>query len=335
MILPIQNTTLSNEIIDLHKAKQRLELVLEGTRLGMWDWNPQTNEVYFDQRWAEMLGYDLSEVEQHLKSWQDKVHPDDLVKCFEDIQAHIQGHKDFYENIHRMRHKDGYWVYILDRGKIVERDADGNPIRFTGTHTDITREKLAELKPLEASKAKSYFLANMSHEIRTPLHGILGLTKVLSGEDLEEENHKIVRTIQEAGNSLLAILNDILDISKLDEHKLSFNPIHFNFKVFLQECIDIFKPRILAKGLQFSLNLTDSCLEGMRDTSFDDLYLLGDKNRIRKVLSNLISNAIKFKFIALTADAFEETKKHCLSVGFDYFLSKPISIEELNKILYL
>ncbi|MDG6778404.1 PAS domain-containing protein [Thiomicrorhabdus sp. zzn3] len=119
----------------------RLELVLSGTGLGLWDWNPQTHEVTFDERWAEMLGYKLSEIEPRVESWESRVHPDDLPKCYEDLQAHMDGKTELYENVHRMMHKDGKWRYILDRGRIVERDLDGKPTRFSGTHTDITHIK--------------------------------------------------------------------------------------------------------------------------------------------------------------------------------------------------
>jgi PAS domain S-box-containing protein len=134
----------SNEIEQLRATTQRLNLVLEGTQLGMWDWNPQTNEVVFDDRWANMLGYQLAEIEQNLSSWESRVHPDDISGCFRDIEKHIRGESEFYNNIHRMKHRDGHWVYILDRGKVVERDSEGNPVRFTGTHTDVTELKLTE-----------------------------------------------------------------------------------------------------------------------------------------------------------------------------------------------
>ena len=136
--------------------RERLELVLEGTRLGMWDWNPQTNEVVFDERWAQMLGHSLDEIDFSLESWSSRVHPDDLEPCLADIQAHIEGRTDFYENVHRMRHADGRWVYILDRGRIVARDADGRPIRFTGTHTDITAQCEAERRARERPERRKH-----------------------------------------------------------------------------------------------------------------------------------------------------------------------------------
>ncbi|SEH07688.1 diguanylate cyclase [Candidatus Venteria ishoeyi] len=129
---------------DLASQKEQLDLVLEGTQLGLWDWNLVTNYVVFDERWAKILGYELSEIEFTLNSWESRVHPDDLASCYQDIQSYIDGKTSFYSNIHRMMHKDGKWRYILDRGKIVERDINNKPIRFTGTHTDITKLKETE-----------------------------------------------------------------------------------------------------------------------------------------------------------------------------------------------
>lgn len=139
---------------DILEQKTRLELVLEGTHLGMWDWYPQTNEVMFDDNWAEMLGYKLSEITPSLEAWESRVHPDDIEQCFADIHAHIEGKTDYYENVHRMRHKNGEWLYILDRGKIAERDKNGQPVRFTGTHTNITQLRKVQ-DELEKEKAHS------------------------------------------------------------------------------------------------------------------------------------------------------------------------------------
>lgn len=122
----------------LLESNVHLDLALEGAGLGIWDWDLRDNSVRFDRRWAAMLGHDISEIEMQLSSWESRVHPEDLAKCYEDIQAYMAGETAYYENIHRMRHKDGYWVYILDRGRFSEWDEDGKPIRFTGTHFDIT-----------------------------------------------------------------------------------------------------------------------------------------------------------------------------------------------------
>lgn len=170
------------------EQRERLSLVLEGTALGLWDWNPQTNDVVFDERWAQMLGYELNEIEPSLESWQSRVHPDDIAGCFEDITKHIEGITKFYNNVHRMKHKDGSWKYILDRGKIVERDISGNPIRFTGTHTDVTKLKEAELtiqkKQLELEK--SYRELQRKNKVISRLAYFDGLTKVYNRRHFDE-----------------------------------------------------------------------------------------------------------------------------------------------------
>lgn len=124
---------------------ERLELALEGSGMGIWDWDPRDNSVQFDRRWCEMLGLDHENVRMELSTWESRVHPDDLAGCFADIQAHMSGETDRYENVHRMQHADGHWVYILDRGRIAARDPEtGAPSRFTGTHLDVTATERAK-----------------------------------------------------------------------------------------------------------------------------------------------------------------------------------------------
>jgi PAS domain S-box-containing protein len=140
-----QRKKLQNNLL---MSKKRLDLALDGAGLGIWDWDLTTNDVSFDQRWAEMLGLDIDDIEMSLNTWESRVHPDDLEKCYADIKDYMDGKTDRYENIHRMKHTDGHWVYILDKGKFSGWDKFGNPTRFTGTHYDITESKEAEVKKL-------------------------------------------------------------------------------------------------------------------------------------------------------------------------------------------
>jgi PAS domain S-box-containing protein len=117
---------------------ERLKLALDGSRLGIWDWDLTDNSVQFDQRWCEMLGLDHATTPMTLETWSSRVHPDDLDRCYVDIKAHLAGRTTTYENVHRMRHADGRWISILDRGRISGRNPDGTPVRFTGTHFDVT-----------------------------------------------------------------------------------------------------------------------------------------------------------------------------------------------------
>jgi PAS domain S-box-containing protein len=137
---------------ELNQTNRYLEYILEGAHLGSWDWWLTDNTVSFDRRWLSMIGLEPSQELNKLETWDSRVHPDDKAKAYEDIKAHLAGKTDVYENIHRMRHSNGSWVWILDRGKVSERDEEGKPIRFTGTHFDITQYKEQELLSTEIQK---------------------------------------------------------------------------------------------------------------------------------------------------------------------------------------
>ncbi len=129
---------------DAKTHQERLALALEGADLGSWDWNIETGQVRFDERWAAMLGYRIDEIEPSVKSWEALVHPEDLPRVRETLNAHLQGETTFYETEHRMKHKSGHWIWIQDRGRVMERGADGGPLRAAGTHLDISERKKAE-----------------------------------------------------------------------------------------------------------------------------------------------------------------------------------------------
>jgi len=128
----------------LRASEQRWQFALEGAGDGLWDWNLVTNEVFFSRQWKRMLGYDEGDVAASLDEWDRRVHPDDKPGAYADIQRHVRGETPMYQNEHRLRCKDGSYRWILDRGLIVSRDADGKPLRMIGTHTDITERKRAE-----------------------------------------------------------------------------------------------------------------------------------------------------------------------------------------------
>ena len=267
-----------------HEAAERLSLVLEGTRLGMWDWNPQTDAVVFDARWAEMLGHHLDEIPFTLDSWSSRVHPDDLPACMADIRAHLEGHTDFYENVHRMRHKNGHWVYILDRGRISKRDDWGRPVRFSGTHTDISAQCEAEQSARALAQGRTRLLATMSHEIRTPLHGILGLVEMLGRTGLSAEQQRIVALVAESGATLGRLIDDVLDFSKAAEGALRIEAAPVALPRLLVSVLGLFRGRAIAKNLAMQLEI---------DPAVPD-WVSADDHRLRQVLSNLLSNAVKF-----------------------------------------
>ncbi len=142
------NRSLENEISE-HKAAEnklseseaRWKFALEGAGDGLWDWNALTNEVFFSNRWKEMLGYSENEISNSLDEWLKRIHPDDKEKCLNDLKNYQEGKTSVYQNEHRMKCKDGSYKWILDRGRIIDRDKDGIPLRMIGTHTDIDWQK--------------------------------------------------------------------------------------------------------------------------------------------------------------------------------------------------
>ena len=272
----------------------RLENIIRGTRAGTWEWKIQTGETTFNERWAEIVGYTLEELAPiSIDTWLRLAHPDDLKISGERLEAHFSGQSDYYECESRMRHKDGHWVWVLDRGQVSSWDADRKPVLMAGTHQDITHQKTIEQTLLEARQAaetantaKSQFLATMSHELRTPMNGILGTAQLLLMPDLdEEERNRYVRTIYNSGQTLLTLLNDILDLSKIEAGKMELERAAFAPVQMLQELATLFSESCQNKSLTMQIDTTT-----LRP---QDRYW-GDPLRLRQILSNLLFNAIKF-----------------------------------------
>ncbi len=125
-------------------SERRQRLIVEGADLGTWEWNIATGEVRFNDRWCTMLGYAHDEVEPHVRSWETLIHPDDRAAVSAAIDDHFAGRTDLYRCEHRLRHRDGSTVWILDAGKVYERDASGKPLRMSGIHLDITERRIVE-----------------------------------------------------------------------------------------------------------------------------------------------------------------------------------------------
>lgn len=128
----------------LREAEERWQYALEGAGDGVWDWNVQTGQVYYSRQWKRMLGYMEDEIEGTVEAWEKRVHPDDLAPTMETLNKYLHGLTPAYVNEHRLLCKNGTYKWIMDRGKVVEYTAQGQPQRMIGTHTDITQRKLAE-----------------------------------------------------------------------------------------------------------------------------------------------------------------------------------------------
>jgi len=159
----------------LRESQERFEFALEGSKLGEWDWNLKTNTIQRNERWAQMLGYPLSELEATLQQGIDLQHPDDRERSWKAVQDHLQGKTEYYDISYRMRAKDGRYHWIHDCGKIMERDKSGVPLRLCGTHTDITEQKQAEERINTLLAEKGLILKEVHHRIKNNMNTMMSL----------------------------------------------------------------------------------------------------------------------------------------------------------------
>lgn len=156
----------------LSENEQRWRYALEAAGDGVWDWQIDRQQVIFSERWKSMLGYAPDEIANRLDEWEHRVHPDDMPRVRKDLAAHIGGQTPIYHNAHRMLHKDGHWLWVLDRGMVLERSPDGQARRMVGTHTDISQQKaledqlktLATTDPLTGVANRRHFLERLREE---------------------------------------------------------------------------------------------------------------------------------------------------------------------------
>ena len=437
----VQNISERKQFMDnLAQEKQRLDNIIDGTRAGTWEWNLHTGKMHFNPRWAEIFGYRPDEIPSfNQASWTQFVHPDDLETANQKLQNHLQGITNYYQCELRMRHKDGHWVWIADRGRITRRTDDGTPLILSGTHVDISERRKTEeelrlseqrfrtvfeesalalliledgyfvnanhsalallqfedLKQLQdrhpadfspeyqpdgqkssdkanemiriamengrhrfewlhkkqdgelfftdvmltaitnkhktslhvvwrditlekysqselaasrkhledlvqlrteelerakeqaeaANRAKSAFLANMSHEIRTPMNAILGLTHLLKRDTQSVAQADKLDKITVSAKHLLGLIDDILDLSKIDAGRMTLEYTLINLPAVFDHAISMMKDRA---------NLKKLAIVQILDPELRALGLLGDPLRIGQILVNFLNNAIKF-----------------------------------------
>gem|GEM_PF-2353804 len=299
---------------ELEDSEFRWKFAIEGSGDGLWDWNLENNSVYFSPQWKKMLGFEENEIEASLEEWSRRVHPKHLENVFADVNAHMEEKTDVYRNEHQVLCKDGSYKWILDRGIVVKRDNNNKPLRMIGTHTDIDAQKNLESELLkakelaeQASQSKSSFLANMSHEIRTPMTGLLGFVDRLQKAEENPEKIKQFQTIRKSGETLMNIINDILDFSKIESGKMEIEYSPILLQKFFEEAPQIFQQIASTKNI----NILNAMHENIPEC------ILGDKTRLKQILFNLMSNAIKFTHDGgnVTLQAYYKDKEKLLHVA--------------------
>ncbi|HEX5079676.1 MAG TPA: PAS domain-containing protein, partial [Geminicoccaceae bacterium] len=276
----------------LYESVERYDLAMRGSNEGLWDWNLKTGVIEVSPRFKELSGIQAEGSRIDPGSWSARLHPDDRARNEEDVRAHLRGETAFLSSEYRMRREDGGYRWVLARGLGV-RDERGEIYRMVGSLGDVTARKQAELElrrameqAEEATRTKSQFLANMSHELRTPLNAVIGITEMLEedAEDLGQEDFiEPLRRIRGAGNHLLNIINEILDLSKIEAGRLELHDEDIDVKPLIDEIAMTAASLADKNGNRLEVHCPDD-IGGMR----------ADMTRVRQVLLNLLSNACKF-----------------------------------------
>ena len=161
------------------EANQHLASIIEGTNAGTWEWNVQTGETVFNSIWAEIVGYTLDELSPiSIQTWETLAHPEDLKKSGELLNLHFEGKIPYYHFESRMRHKEGHWIWVLDRGKVFTWTEAGKPLMMYGTHTDITESKEAEEKIQKLLAERELTLKEVHHRIKNNMNTIASLLSI-------------------------------------------------------------------------------------------------------------------------------------------------------------
>ena len=283
---------LEYEIVKYKLSNDALNIALWDAKVINGDPINPNNKITFSSEFRTILGFfDENDFPNELNSWTDLLHPDDKEATFSALMAHLNdlSGQTPYNVEYRLRLKNGEYGYFHGIGTTL-RDSDGTPVRIAGALMDITEKKkmIEERRRTEiaemANRAKTEFLATMSHEIRTPMNSILGFAELASGSDSVSEIKEFLDKISDSAKWLLHIINDILDISKIEAGKMEMDYVPFELHEVFSRCQSVILPDIKEKGLDLSIYTEKT--EGKK--------FLGDPVRLYQVLMNLLTNAVKF-----------------------------------------
>ncbi|MFZ6872950.1 PAS domain-containing protein [Undibacterium sp. Di27W] len=298
---------------ELQESEFRWKFALEGAGDGVWDLNLDTNEVVYSRRWKEMLGYKEDELPGNLDTYTRLAHPEDAARAVVQLKDNLSGKTDFFSIEQRMLCKDGSWKWVMSRGMVVDKNAQGRPIRMIGTHTDISeqlqaaeemrtllaeneqaraelglandsmerqvQERTAQLEA--ANKELEAFSYSVSHDLRSPLRGIDGWSLALQedyGPQLDATGQEYLERVRAESQRMGQLIDDMLQFSKLGRAALVMRDVDLS-------------------ELALSIATRIQEVSGQRQYHFliaPDLHALGDKRLLEVVLTNLLENAAKF-----------------------------------------
>ena len=280
----------------------RLSIAADAAGIGVWELDLADQTLHWDDWMYRLYSSSKEEGESPFEIWEECAFPEDKARLEEVLvlleEEVVNGKREgsvfsisqYLDTDFRIVRQDGQNRYLKSNAAIVF-DEDGRPSRLIGVNMDITSGKETEVvlreaskQAMAASKAKSDFLATMSHEIRTPLNGVLGMAELLSSTRLDSEQNEQLRILKESGESLLSLINDLLDFSKIEAGHLSIEKVDFDLEESIYDIARLLMVKAEEKGIDLLIEYDGNCPR----------FLVGDVFRIKQILINLMSNAIKF-----------------------------------------
>ena len=290
LVMMTENVTKSRQQqTQIQRSEERLHMALEIAEIMVWEYDFRSQEISTNNTRGVELNTPAQPYAEMCQIWAKSLFHEDKERIVKAWEGSIDVGKTFNQEYRQYNHnKELHWVHSV--AKRYDSD-EGRPERIVGVVRNITQRKKAELlveearrEAVAANRAKSEFLANMSHEIRTPLNGVLGVVEALAMTPLSPPQKEMVELIDASGKTLAGLLNDLIDLSRVEAGKLKIVTEPFDVRKAADQCAALFMPKAQDKGLNFTVQIEDK-IQPIR---------MGDALRIRQILSNLLSNAIKF-----------------------------------------
>ncbi len=292
LLLEEQLASLKRDYDHLVDIDTRHQYAMEATNDGLWDWHIPSGKIYFNRSYLRMLGYDYGDLPGNIETLRGYfIHPDDVSNMLSEYQTAIANHRESLQLQLRMLHRNGDTIWVHSKAKFFEPDERGFASRCVGVNTDISdfissREELLSAKAQAdlASKTKSEFLARISHEIRTPMNAIIGIGYLMQDTQLDEQQQSYLTSINSAADSLLQIINQLLDFSKIETGRVILEYAHFDLDQFFEKMSRLFEISALHRTVDIVYDIKPEVPR----------FLRGDASRLSQILGHLISNAFQY-----------------------------------------